>query len=88
MENIVTFRKKIDAIDEKIVLLLKQRMDLCRQIGAIKAEKGLAVKDIRREDAVYLNVMAKALEVSLDPQKVEEIFKDIIALGVLVQGAE
>ena len=84
----MTFRKKIDAIDEKIVLLLKQRMDLCRQIGAIKAEKGLAVKDIRREDAVYLNVMAKALEVSLDPQKVEEIFKDIIALGVLVQGAE
>jgi chorismate mutase len=63
-------------------------MNLCKNIGIIKAEKGIAVKDIRREDEVYLHVMAKALEASLDPQKVETIFKDIIALGVLVQGAE
>ena len=84
----MTLRKKIDAIDEKIVLLLKDRMDLCKRIGAIKRKNGLAVKDHRREDEVYLYAMAKALESGLDPQKVEAIFKDIIALGVFVQGAE
>jgi len=84
----VTLRKKIDAIDEKIVLLLKDRIDLCKHIGAIKGKNGLAVKDHRREDEVYLHIMAKALEMRLDPQKVEAIFKDIIALGVFVQGAE
>jgi len=84
----VTLRKKIDAIDEKLVLLLKDRMYLCKCIGAIKGKNGLAVKDHRREDEVYLHAMAKALESGLDPQKVEAIFKDIIALGVFVQGAE
>jgi chorismate mutase len=88
LENIVTLRKKIDTVDEKIVLLLKERMNHCKQIGAIKGKNGLAVKDTRREDEVYLHVMAKALESGLDPQKVEAIFKDIIALGVFVQGAE
>jgi chorismate mutase len=88
LENIVTLRKKIDTVDEKIVLLLKERMDLCKNIGAIKAKNGLSVKDHRREDEVYLHVMAKALESGLDPQKIEAIFKGIIALAVFVQGAE
>ena len=88
MENIVTLRKKIDALDEKIVLLLKERVDHCKSIGAIKIKNSLAIKDRRREDEVYLHAMAKALESGLDPQKVETIFKDIIALGVFVQGAE
>ena len=88
MENIVTLRKKIDALDAKIVLLLKERMDLCKRIGTLKIRNGLAVKDHRREDEVYLHVMAKALEVGLNPQKVEAVFKDIISLGVFVQGAE
>ena len=88
MENIATLRKKIDSVDEKIIFLLKERMELCKNIGAIKVKNGLAVKDHRREDEVYLHVMAKALEAGLDPQKVEAIFKGIVALGVFVQGAE
>ena len=81
-------RKKIDKIDENLILLLKDRIDLCKGIGEIKKENGFAVKDIRREDAVYVHIMAKALEAGLDPQKVEAIFKQIIALSVSVQGAE
>jgi chorismate mutase/prephenate dehydratase len=88
LKSIVTLRNKIDAIDEKIILLLKDRMDLCKSVGVIKVKNGLAVKDHRREDEIYLHVMAKALESGLDPQKVEAIFKDIIALGVFVQGSE
>jgi len=84
----VALRKKIDEIDEKIVLLLKDRIELCKRIGAVKRENGIAVRDLQREDQVYLNVMGKALELGLDPQKVESIFKGIIALSVLVQGAE
>ena len=88
MKNIMALRKKIDAIDENFVLLLKDRIELCKRIGEIKKENGLAVKDLRREDAVYLHIMAKALESGLDPQQVEAIFKQIIDLGVSVQGAE
>lgn len=88
MENITTLRKKIDAIDENFVHLLKDRIELCKRIGKFKQEKGLAVKDLRREDEVYLHVMSKALESRLDPQKVEAIFKQIVAMSVSVQGAE
>jgi chorismate mutase len=84
----VTIRRKIDAIDEKIVFLFKERMDLCKDIGDVKRELGIPIKDRRREDEVYLHIMSKALEYGLDPQKVEAIFKEIIALSVFVQGAE
>jgi chorismate mutase len=84
----VTIRKKIDEIDDKLVVLLKQRMDLCKSIGEEKRKAGLPVKDHRREDEVYLHVMAKALEFGLDPQKVETVFKEIVALSVFIQGAE
>ena len=84
----MTLRKKIDTIDENFVLLLKDRIELCKRIGKIKEENGLTVKDLRREDEVYLHIMGKALELGLDPQKIEAIFKQIIALGVSVQGAE
>ena len=88
MESIAALRNKIDEIDKKIVLLLKDRIELCKRIGALKRENGISVRDLQREDNVYLHVMASALEVGLDPQKVENIFKGIIALSVFVQGAE
>ena len=88
MESIVALRKNIDQIDEKLVLLLKDRIDLCERIGTVKRENGIAVRDLQREDEVYLNVMGKALEAGLDPQNVENIFKGIISLSVTVQGAE
>ena len=84
----MTLRKKIDDIDEKLVLLLKDRMDLCKYIGDLKRKNKLSVKDRLREDEVYLHIMVKALESGLNPQKVEEIFKDIIALAIFIQGAE
>ena len=84
----MALRKKIDTIDENLVRLLKDRIELCKGIGKIKEERGLAVKDLRREDEVYLHVMSKALELGLGPQKVEAIFKQIVALGVSVQGSE
>jgi chorismate mutase len=88
LQSIAALRKKIDEIDEKIVLLLKDRIELCKRIGAVKRENGIAIRDLQREDQVYLNVMGKALESRLDPQKVEAIFRGIIALSVSVQGAE
>lgn len=88
MDSIVALRKKIDEIDERLVLLLKDRIELCKRIGAVKRENGIAIRDTQREDEVYLNVMCKALEAGLDPQKVEHIFKEVISLSITIQGAE
>jgi chorismate mutase len=42
-------------------------MELCKCIGKFKQENGLGVKDLRREDEVYLHIMSKALECGLSP---------------------
>jgi chorismate mutase len=39
----MALRKKIDTIDENLVHLLKDRIELCKRIGKIKEENGLAV---------------------------------------------
>jgi len=37
----MALRKKIDTIDEKFVLLLKDRIDICKSIGKIKKENSI-----------------------------------------------
>ena len=51
-EDLQSFREKIDIIDEKILDLLKQRMDLVRDVGKLKAKLDLAVEDLSREKAI------------------------------------
>lgn len=42
-------REKIDLIDRKLVSLLEERMDVCLEIGRIKASNGAPVLDTSRE---------------------------------------
>lgn len=42
-------RKKIDEIDRKLVNLIEERMDLCLEIGRIKAANNAPVLDTSRE---------------------------------------
>jgi len=50
MEKILPLRKRIDEIDEQILRFLKERIDICENIGTIKREHGLPVKDPNREN--------------------------------------
>ena len=43
------YRKKIDAVDEKLVALFAERMELSRAIAEYKKENGLPVLDALRE---------------------------------------
>lgn len=47
--NIEDYRKQINEIDADIVRLYKERSEVVKNIGEFKKEKGLAVKDSRRE---------------------------------------
>ncbi|NCA92901.1 hypothetical protein EOM82_06615, partial [bacterium] len=52
MNNIEELRKKIDSLDKVIASALLQRLEAVEQIGAAKAEKGLAVRDASREEKI------------------------------------
>ncbi|MBN2689022.1 MAG: chorismate mutase [Gammaproteobacteria bacterium] len=66
--NIENARKKIDLIDHEIMLLLKQRFDLCREIGKQKQQQKMAITQQSREDEVITNYIghAKKLKLNLD----------------------
>jgi chorismate mutase / prephenate dehydratase len=50
-------RRKIDALDRKIVALLNERAELGRAVGRAKAEAGRrAIRDVEREREVLLRV--------------------------------
>ncbi|MFI5255164.1 MAG: chorismate mutase [Candidatus Limnocylindrales bacterium] len=49
-------RRRIDALDRRIVALLVERTRLGVEVGAAKAAAGLAVRDAEREREVLLRV--------------------------------
>ena len=85
MERILALRKKVDEIDEKILYFLKERVEACKSIGAIKREHGIPIRDYQREDEVYTNIMKKASELELNPQEVKAIYQEIIAMSAHAQ---
>lgn len=85
MERIRSLRKEIDEIDEQILHFLKQRVDVCKTIGATKREHGISIRDHQREEEQYKHVMKRATELGLAPHEVKAIYREIIAMCVHVQ---
>lgn len=82
MKRISASRKKVDEIDDKILHLLKERVEVCRRIFAIKQEYGLPLRDSKRENEVYSHAMKEASEFGLNQDEIKAIYKMIIALCV------
>ena len=80
MQDIQTLREQLDQIDRKMMGLLAERMDVARQIGRWKMERGLPVLDAAREEQV---LESRAGMVS-DPEmqeRVKTLFRDIMAMS-------
>jgi len=88
LERILTLRKKVDAIDEKILYFLKERVEVSKSIGTVKRKHGIPIRDHQREDEVYTNIQRKASELGLDPQKVKVIYQEIIAMCMHAQESD
>lgn len=84
-EDIQKLRKKIDEIDEHILRLLGERAEICRSIGLLKKENGIAIVDPDRESEVYTKIRSKAQDFALAPEQVEEIYRQIVNMCSSVQ---
>jgi chorismate mutase len=85
LERIRSLRKEIDEIDERILHFLKDRVEICKTVGAIKRENGIPIRDQQREEEQYRNLMKRASELGLDPHEVKAVYREIIAMGMHVQ---
>ena len=88
MERISPLRKRIDEIDEQIMRLLKERVNVCENIGIIKREQGIPVRDRRRENEQYTRITGIASKLELNPQEVKAVYKEIIAMSIRAQERE
>jgi chorismate mutase len=85
MVSIEDLRKRIDKIDNRILTMLRERVELAREISKVKAEKNLPIRDVVRERGVIERAVTWAREEGLNQKIAGDIFKAIIELCIEVE---
>ena len=78
-------RKKLDAVDDDIAGLFERRMNIVREIAAVKSEKGLPAYDPRRESEI-LGRIGAAMPDEIKPY-CEQIFRALFEASKAYQCA-
>src|SRR4030042_7124661 len=79
-------RKKIDAIDARIVELIAERQDISKEIGKCKNKTSKLIEDRERELRVLEHVRGLARDMKISPGDVETIYRQIITASKKIQG--
>ncbi|OLD78930.1 hypothetical protein AUF62_01260 [archaeon 13_1_20CM_52_20] len=85
MDEIPRVREKIDEIDQKLVLLLKDRYENARLLGRIKRARNIESRDPQRERIILRKVEGAAARLGLKPKLTLPIFKAIFNFSVQAQ---
>lgn len=88
MDERQKIRERIDAVDQRILSALTERIFLARQVGEYKKKAGLPVIDTARENAVIQRIGEEATRRSLPKDPTEAIYRGIIRLCRSVQMEE
>jgi prephenate dehydrogenase/chorismate mutase len=85
LDEIPKIRERIDEIDQKLVLLLKDRYENARQLGRIKRARNIPSRDPAREKIILRKVQDAAIRIGLKPKLTLPIFKEIFNFSVEAQ---
>jgi chorismate mutase len=85
MQDLKQLRNRIDVVDDQILLLLCERVAICRDIGSAKKFLKLPVKDSVREKEIHEQIKDKASSLALDPVQVEAVYREIVNMCSAVQ---
>lgn len=77
-------RKKIDAIDTEILILLNRRAEISKEIGVLKLGAGLPIVDSGREDDI-LRRIARENEGTMQDKTVVGIYQAILGESRRIQ---
>lgn len=84
-DNLENWRKKIDVLDEKILMLLAKRMNIARRIGKLKKEQNLSVLDKIRWEKVLTSNLRKGEELGLSKELINKLLNLIHKYSLEVQ---
>ena len=85
MDGIEALRARIDVIDDKLLELLKERMDVSRGIGEYKRSHNVAILQAGRWEQVLSDMVAKGAALGLSEQAITAIMNAIHDESVRVQ---
>ena len=85
MDEIPTLRKRVDAIDDEIFAALCERVKVCKAIGEAKKKQGKPVRDVSRENEVYIRINEKAAKFGLSRGQIEAVYREIVNMCSAVQ---
>ncbi len=71
-------REQIDAIDREWIKLLKQRLDVAKQIAMVKKNNRMPILDLEREEWMKAEIRRLAQEQQINEHMVVEIFHLVI----------
>jgi chorismate mutase-like protein len=72
-------RSRIDEIDARIVELLAERMNVCRDVAALKATTGATVIQPERVRQVLTTRRQWAIDAGVDPDFTEQLFRILLS---------
>ena len=81
LERINSLRTQIDRVDDRILFLLKKRVNIAKKIAEVKFENGLPIRDNHREKEVLDSAASKAAREGLSPELMRRIFREIVELS-------
>ena len=83
--KLVEIRDKIDKLDEKMVITLKERENLVKEIARFKLEHGVTIFQLERWYEILKNRKNQAEEINLDKKIISDIFEQIHKFSIATQ---
>ncbi|MBP5535210.1 MAG: bifunctional 3-deoxy-7-phosphoheptulonate synthase/chorismate mutase type II [Bacteroidales bacterium] len=87
-DGLTLLRSRIDSVDGELLRLLAQRMDLARDIAAVKRQHNMAVFQPQRWNAVLSSKLEQARHLGLDEEFVKALFEKIHSESIRLQQGE
>jgi len=78
MNDLSSYRKQLDEIDEQLMQLLSRRFAICREVGAFKARTGTPMMQPDRVAEVKARASLRAAGAGLDPRFGSDLYELII----------
>lgn len=82
---LTALRTRIDAIDARLIGILRERMEVITQVGKLKKEKGTPFRDDQRWYAVLEKRMAEGEVAGLDPGFIRDLYELIHAAALTIE---
>jgi chorismate mutase / prephenate dehydrogenase len=71
-------REQIDTLDEQLIKLLAKRIEVVKQVGEYKSEKGISIVAIDREAKMLEKRAKQAAQLNISPQLIETLLRRIM----------